>query len=163
MFNYGMFNPQNEIDKWNRIKNDAERELNRIKEQMQPVPVQNNIYTNAPNKYDFNGVYGGENEMNNTLIDKRTFFYDKANNKLYIKEVNGEYELYNLEKVIILDDKDLKIQELSNEIKELKELLLKKEEDRNELPRVSEENVDGLGEKKSTTSKSNKQYDGKKG
>lgn len=91
---------------------------NLIQQYSQPqAPVQNIINTGA----DFEAKILGDNEeAENILISKRTMFLDKKNKKLLIKELDGkiseEYEI-----IIPLDEKDKKIQDLENKLKEMEE------------------------------------------
>lgn len=87
---------------------------NLINQYSQPQ-VQNIINTGT----DFEARILKENEqIENILINKRTMFLDEANKKLSIKELDGtiskEYEI-----VIPLDEKDKKILELEEKLKEM--------------------------------------------
>lgn len=106
------YNP-NMINQLMRQKDNID---NLINQYSQP-PVQNIINTGT----DFEARILKDNEqIENILINKKTMFLDETNKRLIIKEVDGtiskEYEI-----VIPLDEKDKKILELENKLKEMEE------------------------------------------
>lgn len=109
------FSNQSMLNQLFRQKDNIE---NLISQYSQPqAPVQNII--NTSNSTDFEARILKENEqIENILINKRTMFLDETNKKLTIKELDGtiskEYEI-----VIPLDEKDKKILELENKLKEM--------------------------------------------
>ena len=107
---YNMYN-QPSINQLLRYKDNIENMIN----QMNTPPVQNIINTGT----DFEARILKDNEqVDNILINRRTMFLDKCNKKLFIKELDGtiseEYEI-----VIPLDEKDKKIIDLENKLKEM--------------------------------------------
>lgn len=109
------FNNQNMLNQLFRQKDNIENLINQYSQPQ--APVQNII--NTSNSTDFEARILKENEqIENILINKRTMFLDETNKKLYIKELDGtvskEYEV-----VIPLDEKDKKILELENKLKEM--------------------------------------------
>ena len=110
------FNPnQNMANQLMRYKNDIDSMLNQIN----TPPVQNIINTIQSTEFEAR-ILNEDEQVENVLINKRTMFLDKKNKKLLIKEVDGkiseEYEI-----VIPLDEKDKKILELENKLKEMEE------------------------------------------
>lgn len=96
-----------------RQKDNIESMLN----QYSQPPVQNII--NTINSSDFEArILNEDEQIENILINKKTMFLDKKNKKLLIKEIDGkiseEYEI-----VIPLDEKDKKILELENKLKDM--------------------------------------------
>lgn len=85
--------------------------------QMQP-PVQNIINTsNSNSDYDVKFLSKDDN-ISNIIISKKTLFIDEFNNKISIKEIDGTIsKTYDI--IIPKDEKDLKIEELENKLKEL--------------------------------------------
>lgn len=107
------FPNQNMLNQLMRQKDNID---NLINQYSQP-PVQNIINTGT----DFEARILKENEqVDNILINKRTMFLDEFNKKLTIKEVDGtiskEYDI-----VIPLDEKDKKILDLENKLKEMED------------------------------------------
>ena len=113
-FNY--YNPnQNMINQLMRQKDNIENMLNQYNQPQ--APVQNII--NTVNSSDFEArILNEDEQIENVYINKRTMFLDKINKKLMIKEIDGkiseEYEI-----IIPLDEKDKKIIELENRLKEM--------------------------------------------
>ena len=116
MANY--YNPnQNMINQLLRQKENVE---NLLTQYSQPqAPVQNIINTGAGLDFEAR-ILKEDEEVNNILINKRTMFLDKKNKKLLVKEINGdiseEYEI-----IIPMDEKDKKILDLENRLKEMED------------------------------------------
>ncbi len=87
--------------------------------QAQP-PVQNIINTSG-NTSDTEVRYLKENEdINNIIVSKKTLFIDETKAKISIKEIDGTIsKTYDI--IVPKDEKDLKIEELENKLKELEE------------------------------------------
>lgn len=107
------YNPnQPMINQLMRQKDNVE---NLISQYSQP-PVQNIITTGT----DFEAKIIEDEDINNILINKRTMFLDKKNKKVMVKELDGkiseEYEI-----IIPLDEKDKKILDLEQRLKEMEE------------------------------------------
>lgn len=83
----------------------------------QQAPVQNIINTTLGTEFEAR-ILKDDEDVENVFINKRTMFLDKKNKRLVIKETDGkiseEYEI-----VIPLDEKDKKILELENRLKEM--------------------------------------------
>lgn len=95
---------------------------NLIGQYSQPqAPIQNFISTNGGTDFEAKVLTNGE-DISNIMITKRTLFVDEKNKKVVIKETDGtiskEYEI-----VVPKDEKDLKIEELEQEIIKLKEVV----------------------------------------
>ena len=120
MNNYGnFFNPnQNMINQLLRQKDNIENMLNQYS-QPQQAPVQNIINTGSNTEFEAK-ILADNEEVENIYINKRTMFLDKKNRKVMIKELDGniseEYEI-----VIPLDEKDKRILDLENKLKEMEE------------------------------------------
>lgn len=115
---YGYYNPnQPVINQLMRQKDNIDNLLNQY---VQPqAPVQNIINTGI--SVDFEArILTDDEDVENILISTRTMFLDKKHKKLLIKELDGriseEYEV-----IIPLDEKDKKILELENKLKDMEE------------------------------------------
>ena len=88
----------------------------------QPQPIQNIINTQMPQNDLFMAKFlkNGE-QAENQLVTSKTAFIDLQNKQLKIKDITGEIVTYGL--ILPLDEKDVKIQSLENEIRELKEMM----------------------------------------
>ena len=87
--------------------------------QLQP-PVQNIINTSNSSS-DIDVKFLNQNDdISNIIISKKTLFIDENKSKISIKEVDGTIsKSYDI--IIPKDEKDLKIEELENKLKELEE------------------------------------------
>lgn len=83
-----------------------------------PAPVQTIINTGSNNLEFEAKILNNDEDISNIAIMRRTLFVDEKNKKIVIKEVDGtiskEYEI-----VVPLDEKDKKILELENRLKEM--------------------------------------------
>lgn len=115
---YGYYNPnQPVINQLMRQKDNIDNLLNQYAQP--PMPVQNIINT-VPNT-DFEARILTDNEdVENILISKRTMFLDKTNKRVLIKELDGRIsETYEI--IIPLDEKDKRILELENKLKDMED------------------------------------------
>jgi hypothetical protein len=105
----------------NRIDKQID-DLQRLKASyMSMVPNQppvNNFINTQPNKPIFEAKFSNENPAD-VLVQNKTAFINLKANKLTIKEVDGEYKEYEI--IPPKDEKDIRIQQLENEINTLKE------------------------------------------
>lgn len=109
-----MYN-QNMVNQLMRYRDNIDGMLN----QMSTPPVQNIINTIPSTEFEAR-ILKEDEKAEDIYITKKTMFLDKYNKKLLIKETDGsiseEYEI-----VIPLDEKDKKILELENKLKEMEE------------------------------------------
>ena len=85
----------------------------------QTTPIQNII--NTSNSSDTEVRYlKPEEDIKNVIITKKTLFIDETNHRICVKELDGTISK-NYEIIIPKDEKDIKIEELENNIKELEE------------------------------------------
>ena len=113
---YNYFNSnQSMINQLMRQKDNIDNLLEQYKQPQ--APVQNIINTGLPTEFEAR-ILNDNEEIENILITKRTMFLDKKNKKVLIKELDGkiseEYEI-----ILPLDEKDKKILELENKLKEM--------------------------------------------
>ena len=109
-----MYNPnQTMINQLMRQKDNIDNLINQYSQPL--APVQNIINTGT----DFEArILKDDEDASDILINKKTMFLDRKNKKVIIKELDGkiseEYEI-----IIPLDEKDKKILDLENKIKEM--------------------------------------------
>lgn len=94
---------------------------NLIGQYSQPqAPIQN-IISAGGTDFEAKVLTNGE-DVSNIIINKRTLFVDEKNGKVLVKEIDGtiskEYQI-----IVPKDEKDLKIEELQEEINKLKEVV----------------------------------------
>lgn len=105
---------QNMINQLMRQKDNIDNMINQYSQQ---PPVQNIINTIAGAEFEAR-ILKEDEEVSNVFVNKKTMILDKKNKKLYVKEINGDIsEQYEI--VIPLDEKDKKILELENKLKEM--------------------------------------------
>ena len=117
MANYNNFyNPNQGI--LNQLMRQRDNVENMIQQYSQPQqPIQNIINTGAGTEFEAK-ILKDDEEVENVLINKRTMFLDKKNKKILIKEVDGKIsEQYEI--ILPLDEKDKRILELENKLKEM--------------------------------------------
>lgn len=110
----------NMINQLYRQKENIENMITQYAQNLQQPPVQNIINT-SNNTSDIDVKYLNNNEdVSNIIINKKTLFIDEKNSKISIKETDGTIsKVYNI--IVPKDEKDLKIEELENKLKELEE------------------------------------------
>lgn len=119
MANYNnFFNPnQSMLNQLMRQKDNIENMINQYSQPQQPI--QNIINTVTSTEFEAR-ILNENEEVENILINKRTMFLDKTNKRLVIKELDGSIsEQYEI--VIPLDEKDKKILELENKLKDMED------------------------------------------
>lgn len=96
--------------------------FNGFREPNQQQPIQN-IFTNQLPQNDlFMARFLRNGEVaENQFITSKTAFIDLANRQLKIRDLTGETTTYGL--ILPLDEKDIKINNLENEIQKLKEMI----------------------------------------
>ena len=82
-------------------------------------PVQNIINTSNTNSSDTDIRFLNQGEdISNILVSKKTLFIDEKNGKINLKEIDGTISKH-YDIIVPKDEKDLKIEELENKLKEL--------------------------------------------
>lgn len=84
----------------------------------QQAPVQNIINTTSSSNDVEIKTIGKDDDISNIIVTKRTLFIDEFKNKISLKELDGMIsKSYDI--IVPKDEKDLKIEELENKLKEL--------------------------------------------
>lgn len=115
---YNYYNPnQPVINQLMRQKDNIDNLLNQYTQPQ--MPVQNIINTGSTIEFEAK-ILTNDEDISNIFISKRTMFLDKKHKKVLIKELDGtiseEYEI-----IIPLDEKDKKILELENKLKDMED------------------------------------------
>ena len=118
------YNPQVSID---RINNQI-AELEKMKSQIPQAPISQNqpainqTFQLAPNNQSSGMKYvNSMDDVSKELVFGDTPFFSKDLSVLWIKNAKGEIKSYELKEIIQKDEKDLQIEFLMAQIKELKE------------------------------------------
>ena len=110
----------NMINQLYRQKENIENMITQYAQNLQP-PVQNIINTSSNNSNEIDVKFLNNNEdIANIIINRKTLFIDEKNNKISLKETDGTISKY-YDIIVPKDEKDLKIEELENKLKELEE------------------------------------------
>lgn len=121
MFNNPYFNTQPSLDRINAQIN----ELEKMKEQMQR-PIQTpptNLTQNfqlAPTNREVIRYANNIEEVQRDMVIGDTPYFSKDMDVLWVKNTKGEIKTYELTEIIEKDEKDLQIEYLQEQIKELK-------------------------------------------
>ena len=115
------YNPQANIDRLNEQINNLER----IKAQMQqPVQQPTNLTQNfqiAPTNREVIRYANSLEEVQRDLVIGDTPYFSKDMSVVWVKNTKGEIKTYELTEIVPKDDKDIRIEFLEAQIKELKE------------------------------------------
>ena len=112
-----MYNPYNNQMYINDLQNMRDR-IDRQMQQMtqtnqQPTPQINQNFQITPTQNNNTIKYVNNiEEVKNELVFSDTLFVNKEFNRLWFKNAKGEVTIYDLKKVVELDEKDKKINEL---------------------------------------------------
>lgn len=158
MFNnpYGMpnvFNPQENID---RINNQISQLENMRKQLQQPMQQPTNLTQNfqlAPNR-DVIRYANSIDEVGKDVVTGDTPFFSRDMSVVWIKNTNGEIKTYELNEVVLKDEKDMKIDFLMAQIQELKKGIEKYEHSTNVNGTIEDEKSTNVSEVSKSTKKS---------
>ena len=124
-FNYSQ---QVNLDRINAQMN----ELEKIKQQLQqPVQQPTNLTQNfqiAPTNRDVIKYASSMEEVQKDMVMGETPYFSKDMSVVWIKNTKGEIKTYELNEIVPIDEKDLKIQYLETQIEELKKGMISNEQ-----------------------------------
>jgi len=119
---YGYNNNPNMMNQLYRQKENIENMINQYTQNIGQPPVQNIINTNGNSSDTDVRFIGANDDISNIIVSKKTLFIDEGRSKISMKEVDGSIsKSYDI--IVPKDEKDLKIEELENKLKELEERL----------------------------------------
>lgn len=124
------YNQQQSID---RINNQISELENMRKQLQQPLQQPTNLTQNfqlAPNR-DVIRYANNIEEVNKDVVTGDTPFFSRDMSVLWIKNTTGEIKTYELNEVVLKDEKDIKIDFLIAQIEELKKGMMKYESNAN--------------------------------
>jgi len=119
MYNNAYYNPQTSID---RINNQI-AELERLKAQIPQQQVQpsiNQTFQLASNNREVIRYANSMEEVEKDIVIGETPYFSKDMSVVWIKNVKGDIKTYELTEIIAKDDKDLRIEYLEAQLKEIK-------------------------------------------
>ena len=149
MFNQ-MYNPQANIDRINT----QIAELEKIRNQMQqPTPITQNFQL-APSREAMRYANSLEEVQRDAVITDTPYF-SKDMSVVWIKNTKGDIKSYELSEIIPRDDKDIRIEFLEAQIKELREEISNaKPNDSNVNESIEDEESSNVSISKPSTKKS---------
>lgn len=116
---FGMYgNPQSQLERWTKIRQDADAEIQRLTHA--PAAINQNFNIVAPTVNDFDAKFiDSYDEVKKAEVTRNTIFMNTSEPIFYMKMVDGEIKSYKFEEIIIMDERDRKIMELENKLNEL--------------------------------------------
>ena len=115
---FGMYgNPQSQLERWTKIKQDAENEIARLTQPPAAINQNFNIVTPNNNINDFDARFiNSYEDVKSAKVNRNTIFMNKNEPVFYMKMVDGEIKTYKFEEVVVMDERDKKILELEQKI-----------------------------------------------
>ena len=136
------YNPQATVDKINAQINDLERLKSQIPQNNQPQQPTNltQNFQLAPQNHDVIKYAISMEEVQRDMVIGDTPYFSKDMSVVWIKNTKGEIKTYELNEIIPLDSKDIKIQYLEAQIEELKKGMLNNESNANADEQITNAN-----------------------
>ena len=136
-----VFNPYNSnyiMNEWQNMKDRIDKNMqnyqqfqNQFTQQPQQAPITQNFQL-APqniNPNELQSAYANNiEEVKNIFMIKNGIFVNKDLTSAWFKDTEGKIKTFSLIEVIEKDEKDLEIENLKNEINQMKTLLLQKKD-----------------------------------
>lgn len=133
--NYNPYNNNIYMQEMQSMKDRIDRQMqqyqqsqNQFMQQQQQQPqIQQTFQLSNPNQNisDFDGKYAETiDEVKNTLVYKNSLFINKGMNKMWFKDAGGNVRIFNLQEEIQVDENVAEINNLKQEVGELKALLI---------------------------------------
>lgn len=118
---YGLYNPQASLDRINNQIAELEKMRTQIQQPIQPPTSLTQNFQLAPTNRDAIRYASSMDEVQKDIVMGDTPYFAKDMSVVWIKNTKGEVKTYELNEIIPKDEKDLKIEYLEAQIKELKE------------------------------------------
>lgn len=120
MFNNPYYNPQASLDRINNQIAELEKMKQQIPQQLQQPTNLTQNFQIAPQTQTGIRYANSIDEVKKEMIISDTPFFSKDMSVLWIKNIKGEIKAYTLAEIVEKDEKDLQIEFLQAQIKELK-------------------------------------------
>lgn len=144
------YSPQASIDKINEQINNLEKIRNQIQQPIQPTNLTQNFQL-APTNRDVIRYAESLEEVQRDAVLGETPYFSKDMSVVWIKNQKGNIKTYELNEIIPKDDKDLQIEYLQEQIKELKGMFKNEQSIRNDDATEIATNTTGDDETNGTT------------
>lgn len=119
------YNPQATVDKINAQINELEKlksQMSQNNQPQQPTNLTQNFQL-APQNHDVIKYASSMEEVQRGMVIGDTPYFSKDMSVVWIKNTKGEIKTYELNEIIPKDEKDLQIELLKTQIKELKGMI----------------------------------------
>lgn len=118
------YNPQTTVDKINAQINELERLKSQIPQnnQQQPTNLTQNFQL-APQNHDVIKYASSMEEVQRDMVIGDTPYFSKDMSVVWLKNTKGEIKTYELNEIVPKDEKDLQIELLNSQIRELKGMI----------------------------------------
>lgn len=136
---FNTYNPQNSIDKINEQINNLERMRTQLQ---QPQPQPTNLTQNfqlAPTSRDVIRYATSIEEVQKDMVIGETPYFSKDMSVVWVKNLKGEIKTYELNEIVLKDDKDIKIDFLMAQIEDLKKEISNNESKTNTYEPIEDE------------------------
>ena len=125
------YSPQASIDKINEQINNLEKMRNQIQQPIQPTNLTQNFQL-APTNRDMMRYASSIEEVQRDMVIGDTPYFSKDMSVVWIKNQKGNIKTYELNEIVPKDEKDLQIEYLQEQIKELKGMFKNEQSIRND-------------------------------
>ena len=125
------YNPQASIDKINEQINNLEKMRSQIQQPIQPTNLTQNFQL-APTNREVIRYAGSIEEVQRDMVIGDTPYFSKDMSVVWIKNQKGNIKTYELNEIVPKDEKDLQIEYLQEQIKELKGMFKNEQNNRND-------------------------------
>lgn len=139
--NFNNYNNQNYMRELQSMRDQIDRQMAQAQQtqqqiqQMQAAPQQPQITqtfqlgNTQQNMNDFDARYSDNVEdVKNTLVFKPSIFVTKDMSTLWLKDVGGNVKTYALSEIIEKDEKDVQIDNLKDQLEDMKAILMRQTE-----------------------------------
>ena len=120
MYNNPYYKSQINLDSINNQINELERMKTQLSQQMQQPANINQTFQLAPSNQGGMRYANSIDEVGKELVYNDTAFFSKDLSVLWIKNAKGDIKSYELNEIIAKDDKDILIENLQYQVKELR-------------------------------------------
>lgn len=115
-----LYTNQANIDRLNEQINNLEKMKAQLQQPVQPTNLTQNFQL-APSNKDVIRYAGSIEEVQRDMVIGDTPYFSKNMSVVWIKNTKGDIKTYELTEIVPKDEKDIKIEFLEAQIKELKE------------------------------------------
>lgn len=150
------YNPQMNIDKINEQISNLEKMKNQLQ---QPIPQPTNLTQNfqlAPTNREMMKYANSIEDVMRDNVSSETPYFSKDMSIVWVKNTQNQIKTYELNEIVPKDEKDIQIELLQEQIKELKGMFKNEQYNSNDISTKNETNTKWDNETDGTTVKNEK-------